>query len=240
MVIPQPSTFYKIISQFVVNKAWDGSPLVLNPNEGAAMPETPNGSMILAYENKSTENNQGKIALTSGGSDPIFLVAPALTNQPSFYSYNWQSNNLNVTNISPPNTDTPIRIQAIGPGMPGQKPFPLPADGTSVPLKTYDSAQGMASGGLSQLIFQCRASTLAVFVLIGGPPDTSGNNSYAFQVNASADTGPGTGKTPPPGYYATSRGNNCTFEFQWGGATVFVANLSAETVTNTAVILRSL
>jgi hypothetical protein len=204
------------------------------------MPRTTDGSMVFAYENKSTQNSQGTLSITSGGGAPSFLSAPALANQPSILVKNWQANNLSVTNISPPGSNTPILIRAIGPGMPGQKTLTLPTDGTPVNLRTYQSAQGKALPQWMQLILQLNESQSGTFALIGGPVDGSGNNAYVFAVNAAANTGPGTGVPPPAGYYATTTSNYDTYQFNWGSSTIFVVNLSSETAQSAEITLRIL
>ncbi|MGH8065698.1 MAG: hypothetical protein ACRERE_10800 [Candidatus Entotheonellia bacterium] len=228
---------YAIIDRFTVAENWDGAPLILQVNQNANMPETPNGSMVFEYENLATQNNQGEVAVTSGGGAPAFKYAYACVNQPSIWTNNWRANNLSVTNISL-NANTPVQIQAVGPGMPGTNPLPLPI-GTPLPLAPGQTAQTNALPQWMQVVFQCTRQ-LAIFVLIGGPPDSSGNNGYVVAVNASSDTGPGTGNTPPPGYFATTTTNSLAYTFNWGSSLVFVANTSGQTSTGAQVILRQL
>jgi hypothetical protein len=214
--------------------AWDGSALVLNVPEGVIMPHTPNGSMIFGYQNQSAQNNAGSLALTSGGSPPEFLVAPALSLQPQILTRNWQANNLNVTNISA-NPNTPIWIEAFGPGI-GPPPMPLPI-GRGVAISPKQTLQGSANPNWMQLGFRFSSSEFAVFGIIGGPQDGSGNNAYVVALNSPAgDTKKGTGNTPPPGYYATSGGNILSFEFNWGSAAVFVAYFGSANVVPTEVV----
>ena len=229
---------YAIIDRFTVAENWDGAPLILQVNQNANMPETPNGSMVFEYENLATQNNQGEIAVTSGGGAPAFQYAYACVNQPSIWTNNWRANNLSVTNISL-NANTPVQIQAVGPGMPGTNPLPL-SIGTPLPLAPGQTAQTNALPQWMQLVFQCTTGQRAIFVLIGGPPDSSGNNSYVVVVNASSNTGPGTGNTPPAGYYATTTTNSLAYTFNWGSSLVFVANTSGQTSTGAQVILRQL
>ena len=61
------STPFAVIDQGNVNATWDGSPEILLENQNAAMPQTPNGTIIFAYWNMSTQNNAGTISVTSGG-----------------------------------------------------------------------------------------------------------------------------------------------------------------------------
>jgi len=78
--------------------------------------------------------------------------------------------------------------------------------------------------------------------VIGGPQDSTGNNAYVIVVNADSTTGPpGSGNPPPPpGYFATTTGNTFTLSFNWAGASIFVANLSASVAPGVTLVLRSL
>jgi hypothetical protein len=228
---------FEIVGQNTVTDTWDGAPLVLAVNDSANMPQTPNGSVVFAYQNVATQNNLGSLILTSGGSPTNPLTAPALTNQPNILTNNWQANNLRVTNTSA-NNNTPIRIQAVGPGMPGTNPLNLPI-GTPLALNPGQTAQANASPQWMQLILQNTNGLLAIFVLIGGPL-TNGNNAYVISVNASSNTGPNTGQNPPPGYYATTSSNAYTYQFNWGSSLVFVANMSGSTSVGSQLTLRAL
>jgi hypothetical protein len=231
---------FEVIGQNSVNQTWDGSPLVLNPQDSANMPTTPVGSMVFAYTNISTVNNMGTLALVSGGSAPTFLTAPAFTNQPGIIVKNWQGQNLGVTNVSVPGTNTPIEIAAYGPGMPGQTCVALPADNTPVALAALQCAQGTSQPWYMQLTLEQDSAQFAVFILIGGPPDSSGNNAYTIAVNFTENTGPGTGQPPPPGYYATTTANSYLFSFNWGVSMLYVANMSSTTSAAARVKLRKL
>jgi hypothetical protein len=230
---------FEILGRFSVDTAWNGSPLVLRPNENALMRQTPNGSMVFSYLNVSTQNNRGQLALTSGGGAPTFLDADALTTQAGILVGNWRANDLSVTNTSP-NLQTPIRIQAIGPGIPGTSPVPLPTDAVGVSLAPGESAQGPAQPRYMQLVVQASGGIRAVAAIIGGPPDASGNNAYVVVVNDSVNSGAGTPTPAPPGYYATTTANAFVLSFNWGGAEVFVANLSASNVPPLTALLRAL
>ena len=65
---------------------WDGAPLTLAQNEQAIMPQTPNGSAVLAWLNMATQNNSGTLALTTDGTAPQMLEAPALMTAPNIVS----------------------------------------------------------------------------------------------------------------------------------------------------------
>jgi hypothetical protein len=239
LTLPLQGAPYQVIDRFTVDQTWDGSPKVLLTSQNAVMPQTPNGTMVFAYQNMSTENNSGSISITTGGGAPDFKTVPALVNQPSMLINNWKANNLSITNVSP-NDDTPIAIQAIGPGIPGTIPLPLAIGPPGVQLGFGQTAQGAASPQWMQLVVRCDAATTGILALIGGPPDQGGNNGYVFAVNYPIDSGPDTGVTPPEGYYATTRNNSYIFQFSWGRSLVFVANLSSLNAKALEVVLRAL
>ena len=227
---------YEVLGKNAVTESWDGSPMVLLVNQSANMPQTPNGTVIFSYINEATQNNSGSLGVTSGGAPPSFLTAPALTLQPSMWMHNWQANSLNVTNVSA-NSNTPIKIQAIGPGMPGPTPLTLNV-GTTLAVAPGQTAQGMTSAQWMQLLIQSTAPTLGILGIIGGPPDGTGNNGYVIAVNASANTGPG-GNPPPAGYYATTTSNSYTFQFNVA-TLLFAANMSALNSSGINLTLRAL
>jgi hypothetical protein len=225
--VDSPARF-SLLGQPESTVSWDGSLLQLVPPNGAAMAPTPNGSMIFAYQNMSAQNNAGKLMLASGAGKPLSLASPALISQPRVLIQNWAGNNLTVTNVSL-NPDTPIAIEAYGPGI-GPTPTPLPI-GSPVNVSAGGTLQGNTNPNWMQLALVFHTSQLALFGIIGGPPDASGNNAYAVALNSpSGDTGPGTGKSAPQGYFATTGGNTWSWEFNWGAAVIFVAYFGAGTV----------
>jgi hypothetical protein len=221
---------FAIIDRNPLLTGWTGLPTTLLPTQNVNMPQTTNGSMVLAYQNTSTVNSQGTLSVTSGGSQPQILQAFALLNQPNILVKNWQSNNLSLTNISPTSSGIPIWVQAVGPGLGGITPIALPNNGTLVNFTSGQAAQGTALPQYMNLTMSSNTSQLTIFAVIGGPPDGSGNNAYVIAINsASGNTGPGTGVTPPAGYYATTSGNQYSFQLNWGSSSVFVANMSPAT-----------
>ena len=223
---------FRIIGQSVVNPAWTGAPQTLAYHDSVTMPQTPDGSMILGYWNTSGQNNDGTLALTSGGAPPLFLDVPALANQPSLLVQNWKANDLKLTNLSA-NTATPIRVQAFGPGIPGTQPAPLTI-GTAKQLAVLQTAQGTAKPNWMQLVLESNTDTLTIVALVGGPLDpSSGTNGYVFALNFS-------GSTAPPGYTAVTGGNTYTYQFNWGSSSVFVANMSPQTAAPVKVTLLTL
>lgn len=189
-----------IVTWLSLSSGWDGSPFVLQPNQTAVMGQTPNGSTIFTYTNLSTQNNAGTIEIGSGGLRPTRLNVPALTNQPSFLIQNWAANSLTVANASPA-TDTPIRIQDVGPGMPGTIPKTIPTDGTTVSLAPLEVAATIAMPRYMELIVTNSSGNRTEVAVIGGPPDATGANGYAIEVNSPlGNTGvpSGTLPTPPP------------------------------------------
>ncbi|WP_420130416.1 hypothetical protein [Longimicrobium sp.] len=219
---------------------WTGTPITLATGDNAVMPQTTNGTMIFAATNKSTTNNDGTVYLTSGGSAPTPIDVPALANAPTIQINNWQANNLSVSNQSTANV-TPILIQAVGPGLAGTTPANLPI-GSSITLTPGSAAQGTARPQFMTMRIQSTASTVGVLGIIGGKLDGTGNNGYVISVNDSqnGNTGPNTGKTPPPGYYATTTNNSYNFQFNWGSSAVFISNLSPSTAENLSITLSAL
>jgi hypothetical protein len=224
-----------VIDRLTVNPNWSGAPVVLNPGDNVNMPITPNGSMLLAWFNQSSQNNTGTLSLTSGGGQPTFQTVPPLALQPSLLVNDWLGNNLSATNISIPGSQTPIWVAGFGPGIPGQTPQNLPNSGAAVQLSTLATAQGMALPRYMQLPLISNSGSLAVFVVIGGPATNSGNNAYVIAVNSAQNSGPGTNVAPPPGYYATTTGNNYIMSFNWGSSSVFVAGMSPLTSLGASV-----
>lgn len=209
--------------------SWDGSLVTLPVNGSVSMSQTTNGSMVFSSVNQATMNNQGEVTLSSGAAAPQALSVQALTVQPTILVTNWHANNLNVTNTSR-NADTPLSVEAFGPGMPGQEVKPL-FPGTPVFLKPMQTCQGTAPAGWMKLSFEFDTSELAVFALIGGPADPLGNNAYVVAVNSlRGNTGPGTSTPAPAGYYGTTSNNQYSYQANWGGSTLFVAYLGSATV----------
>ena len=231
---------YEIIDRFSAAGPWTGAPTTLQPNDGTNMPQTTVGSMILSWVNLSKQNNAGTLSWTSGGSVPSFLNAPALQNRPDILVRNWGGNNLSVTNVSLTGTSTPIWVAAYGPGIPGSAPQTLKTDGTPVQLSTLATAQGNTLPRYMQLNMLNSSGNLTIIVVIGGPAGPSGNNAYVFSLNDAANTGPGTGVTPPPGFYATTTATNASFQLNWAGSSIFVAAMSPATALSASVSLTPL
>lgn len=221
---------YALLGAAPAAPPWNGATTRLAQYASVSMPETPNGSMLLAYRNASLFNSAGKLAWTSGGSQPVILVAPALPLAPSVFAHDWAGNNLTITNISV-GADTPIDVEAYGPGI-GAAPVPLPVGAPGVQLTQSQAAQGATTGGWMQLGFRQSSGDPAVFGFIGGPPvNADGTNAYVIALNSTAgDTGPNTGKAPPPGYYATSSGNGWSYELNWPSGLLYVAYFGAAQV----------
>ena len=223
-----------------VNAAWNGMPQVLAVRGSVAMPQTPNGSLVVGYFNQSQQNNAGRLTFTSGSSAPTTVPVPALARMISILTANWQANNLTLTNNSL-NAATPIFVQAFGPGIPGVQPGQL-VIGTPVQLAMRQAVQGITTPNWMQLEFTSSTGNLQIVAVVGGPPDQSGNNAYVIALNSpSGDTGPPTGNPAPPGFFATSGGNKYTLpSFNWGAAAVYVVNLSPQTATPVTALLQSL
>ena len=215
-----------------VAPAWNGAPRVLQDMQFVNMQQTPVGSMIFAYENQSPGNSAGKLSLVSGGVKGPMLDAPAGTGSPSFLHKNWGGNNLQVANFSI--VTVPIRIQAVGPGIPGNNPSPLVV-GTPLDLAPGASAEGLLNPTLMQLAFKTAKYT-ATFALVGGPPDGTGQNAYTFTVAGVTNTPVTPGQPPSPGDYSTTA-KTYEFTMNWGSARIFVANLSGVTSKDNSVVL---
>src|ERR1700733_205147 len=98
----------------IANNDWNGSPLTLAQHDSALMPQTANGSMVVAWQNVATQNNDGALILTSGGGAPQPFDAPQLALAPTILVQNWGANDLKITNTSLA-AATPIWIEAYGP-----------------------------------------------------------------------------------------------------------------------------
>ncbi|QAY75872.1 hypothetical protein [Sphingosinicella sp. BN140058] len=219
---------------------WNGARIVLQQGQYASMPQTPNGSLILSYLNQAKQNNQGELALSSGGGTPQFLPVPALIQMLSLTVNNWQANNIKVTNTSLAPA-TPIMVQAFGPGIVGAVPGPLPLN-QAITLGVTQAAQGTSQPRSMLLRFVASTGNLSIVGIVGGPPSQQGDtNAYVIAINSpTGETGPDTGNPPPPGYYATTGSNRYDFQFNWSSATVYVVNLSpiaAATMSATMIAL---
>jgi hypothetical protein len=200
--------------------------------------------MIFAFQDVSPKNSSGQLTLTSGGSNPTYLTAPALALDWSIQTQNWQGNNLNVTNTS--NASVPIAIAAFSPGL-GPAAGPLTI-GAPITLVASQPVQGPTNPNTMQITFQ--ASQNSVFGFIGGPA-TNNNNAYVVGINSSfGNTGQGTSQPAQNGYFATRSGNSYSYTFNWqstyvlyvvylGSATVVPQSLDV-TAANPTVTLLSL
>ena len=197
----------------IANDDWNGSPLTLAQYDSAMMPQTANGSMVVAWQNAAQLNNDGTLMLVSGGGAPQPFDAPALALAPTILVQNWGANDLKITNTSLA-AATPIWIEAYGPGIPGRNPITLVPGAAPTPVKIGDSLQGIASGW-TQIIMQSNSNELGLFALIGGPQDASGNNAYVFAINFPQST-------VPPGYTKTTMTNSFTYQVYLNGR-VYVA-----------------
>jgi hypothetical protein len=209
---------------------WDGAPLTLAQNEQAIMPQTPNGSAVLAWLNMATQNNSGTLALTTDGTAPQMLEAPALMTAPNIVARNWHGADLRLTNISA-DPSTSIWIQMLGLRLPGVKPIPLPLDTPTI-ITSLQTAEGRGLSDM-QLILQTNTNDLTIVAIVGGPMDSSGNNAYLFALNFPVGAA-------PPGYTAVTSSNSYTYQFNWGISAIFVTNLSGGNSAPTQVVLRSI
>jgi hypothetical protein len=234
-----PEAAYEIIGRLESTADWNGVGITLAQYEGASMAQTPNGSMMLAYLNRSQRNSEGKLAVTSGGNPPSVLVAPALALAPIVLVNNWQGNNLTVTNISV-GSDTPIAVEAFGPGV-GPTPQTLPIGPPGIQIAAGQAASAGTTGGYMQLGFQQNDGNPALFGFIGGPVDNDGNNAYVIALNSSfGNTGPGTPNAAPSGYYATTSGNSWSYELKWPSTLIYVAFFGAASLAPSSQVAAQL
>jgi hypothetical protein len=221
---------FQIIGRQVVDPNWDGSPVTLNQYDGVTMPQAPNGSTVLGWQNYTTQNNDGTLVVTSGSRVLPSLDAPAGANAPSISVNNFLGNNVTVTNLSV-QAATPIWVEMYGPGIPGVVPTSLPVS-TPVQLSPGETAQGTSQPTPVLLKLQASPANQTIVALVGGPTDASGNNGYVFGLNF---------PSTPPGYTKTSPGNYLTFgPFSWGSSTIFVANMSSQNAFSVQVLLQGL
>ncbi|MFL6257217.1 MAG: hypothetical protein ACJ74T_19590 [Pyrinomonadaceae bacterium] len=214
--------------------AWTGTPTTINRNENLQMSQTPNGMLIFSYFNQSKMANSGTLIVSSGGSVQPPLNVPGLANQPLMLINNWQGSNLSVSNTSV--TTTPIWIVAAGPGMPGQPCKTLTSDGTSLTLGIYACGTANPPPSPAMLSLQANTSKLTIFAI------QVQNTVWVVALNAAQEAGPNTqnpNTAPPAGYYATTTTNNYQSVWNWGGASVYIVNLSPGTSIPAQVSLLS-
>lgn len=209
---------------------WNGAPTTLKRDEQVDMTQTPNGTVILAALNKTTGNNEGKITITSAASPTQEVPLDAGAAAPWTESRNYRANNLRITNTSE-HADTPVLVQAIGPGISGVDPKTI-VIGTGLELDFGAVAHGSTRPQNMQLRIASNSPTTAIVGIIGGPNDASGNNGKVIAVNFRGEK--------PEGYYAVTPNNSYTFDFNFNGGRIFVGNLSASTADKVTITLRAL
>lgn len=222
---------FAILGAKVVTPNWNGTPTTLAWHDSVSMPQTPNGSTVLAWLNKASLNNDGTLALTSGATQPQFLDAPQGSTIPSILVQNFGANNLNITNLSAAK-DTPIWLEMFGPGIPGAPaPTPLSAGAAPVKLAPGSTGSGKSPPNYAQLVLQSNTSNLTIVSLIGGPNSAGGTNGYVFALNY-----PG---AAPDGYTKVTATNTITYQFYWT-TSFFIANMSPSNSAPVEVSLISL
>ncbi len=218
------------LDRAVQTNPWGGAPLTLQQYNAATMTNTPNGSLVLAYWNQAKQNNAGQLTLSSGGSPPTTYCLAWGLQQPTILVQNWQGNQLQITNTSQ-SPNTPILIEAYGPGLPPDKqPAQLPT-GSPLSLHPLDTAQGSTAASSMELVFKYATTQLGIFAFIGGQPDAAGNNAYVLALNSPAgNTGDGTSAPAASGYFATRQGNQYQYQFDWGQADLYVVFFGSATI----------
>ncbi|HEU4885760.1 MAG TPA: hypothetical protein VFT45_26225 [Longimicrobium sp.] len=231
---------HDVSAAMTVTSTWDGSPLTLAVNDQAQMPQTPDGTLILAAIDLSP-NSQGTLAVSSGSQPFPVPPLPAGATAPWVAANNFGANNLKATNVSS-NQSVTIKIQAVGPGIPGVTPANLPQL-SPTSLAPGAVAAGNTNPAQMQLQIQNPSGNSAVIGIVGGPQDDTGNNGYVIGLNFGQTAGPGTSNPsgkPQQGYYATTTGNSYTFSFNWNGGNIFVGNVSSSQASNVTLTLRSI
>jgi hypothetical protein len=211
-----------------LSTVWNGKPTSIDKNHTLSMSPTPVGVMVLVAHNESA-NNAGSLQLTSGGYPPVLLTCPQNQTLQAVNTQNWGGNPLTVFNNSP-QSPTLIKVQAMGPGMPGITPKKLPYE-TNVSLSGYDCAAGQTQPNYMNLTLQTSTNSLTTFAVIGG---MTGAEAYFFALNVPPNT------PTQPGYFQTTPNSQLQWQFNWGGANIFIANLSATTAAAGTVNLVSL
>jgi len=213
---------FKIIDQNL--EQWDGSPKPLKQHEGVTMPQTPVGDLIVTFFNQAEKNDEGKISLTTGGSEPEIIQVDPLMNAPQIMIRNFEGNNLNLTNLS--STEVPIQVTAWGPGF--GYPGNLPDDGIFYSLNPYQSRTTKSKPNYMQLTMRALGQYTVFGVFIGSTPSV-------YCVNA-----PDQSKVPVKGYTEVTSNNTKSLADNWLGKTLYVVNLSALASEQGEVSLRDL
>jgi hypothetical protein len=237
-IMPSTATATAPHATAATTPSWTGGPATLTAASPTVnMPSTAVGSMVLAYQNLTKDNNLGQLTITSGGSAPNNLPVDANANQPDIYIQNWQGSNLTATNTSTAISSTPIWIEAVGPGLPGQHPLSLGPTAVTIPAATpgqvVPCATGQGQAKYMNLVMTANSGQQTIVVLIGGPQDASGNNAYVFGLNFASSVA-------PAGYAGVSTTNSYTYQFNWGSSSIFLANVSSSTTAGVAVTLTAL
>jgi hypothetical protein len=223
---------FAIVGKTTLNPNWDGLPVTLGQFDSVTMPQTPNESTVLAWLNVGTQNIDGTVVLTSGGAQPLSFDAPPAQTAPSLWIYNWQANDVTLTNVSV--LPTPIWVEMLGPGIPGTTPQPLQV-GVPLQLPSLGTAQGQAPAMWMLLQLQATPGNTSTVAVLGGPSGVGGSNGHLYGMNM---------PSPPPSptpYTKTTAGNTLTVgPFKGDGSQIFVANMSAQAAGPVQVLLQTL
>jgi hypothetical protein len=203
------SNDFKIINQHKVETAWQGAALDLAPGKSVHMPETPAGPLIFVYQIAPDLNEMGSLTLTSGASIPTPIMIQPGSSLPGIYIRNWGGADLGVTNISA-SPDTKVSIAAFG-VMPATEYEELPWD-KPVVFPSQHRARCNTVPGLQQVVMQAKSSKQTLFAIIFDRSTDGSKNAKVFTMNTDDNTGPGTERETPPGYYSTTTAKNSSFE----------------------------
>ncbi len=199
------------------SKGWCGAPRTLEARKGLTLDPTPDGDLLVAAQNESASNDEGKIALTSGTDPPVCFAVPALRNSPVFLIEDYGGKSLKVTNLS---LSAPVQVAAYAPCY-GGAAQPLPDDGAFVPIGPYCIRTGPTQPNYMQLIM--KGATFTVFTTFFGADPT------VYCLNAS--------DPPPLGCAKSTQNNQITVMDNWQGECIYMVNLSAENSSGGEVAL---
>ncbi len=213
---------YNIIDQNL--QSWDGSPITLQQGQGVQMKQTPVGDLVVAALNMAAQNDEGQLAVTSGGGPPEIIPVEPLMNAPIIWITNYEGNDFNITNISI--TNVPIWVAAWGPGF--GNCGTLPDDGIFFSLRPYQCREAQTNPSLMQLAMRALGQYTVFVNFIGSKPST-------YCVNA-----PETRGVPVEDYTEVTKNNALSISGNWLGKTLWVVNLSALTNQQGEVALTNL
>ena len=192
-----------------IDKQWDGSGRRLSAGETLHMPKTPDGPLVVAYRIAPKLNQMATLTLTTPGKPPKIVMIQPGADLPGIVTRDWAGQELFVTNISHAD-GIEIWVTAMG-VIPGKDFEDLPENETRV-FGSGQSAQIPTQVGFQQVLVDAQSPEQTLFALIVGASANEDSKALVFAAYAEDNTGPGTEKEPPPGYYATTTASNFSYE----------------------------